>query len=216
MRTKSLVAGYERWRDAGGKPGPRKGLAQGRMRIAPRMTAADKRRRALATIEQQEKAMAEREWWDSDLIRSVIPGVLEYKRELAAQAAAEAARKPRLVVSHEPARVEPRETSTQLTLVHDVEALARDIAAIGRLAIERIRETLSRPFDASDANYPALLRFTSGVYNSTLGAMLKADENLLRARAVDKLPEFLERVALEEKKRRDRQLDLDATPDDVA
>jgi len=46
--------------------------------------------------------------------------------------------------------------------------------------------------------------------------MLKADENLLRARAVDKLPEFLERVALEEKKRRDRQLDLDATPDDVA
>ena len=160
--------------------------------------------------------MAEREWWDNELIRSVIPGVLEYKRELAARAAEEAARKPRLVVSHEPTRVEPRDTSTQLTLVHDADALARDIAAIGRLAIERIRETLSRPFDASDANYPALLRFTSGVYNSTLGAMLKADENLLRARAVDKLPEFLERVALEEKKRRDRQLDLDATPDDVA
>src|SRR6516162_361314 len=128
MRTKSLVAGYERWRDAGGKPGPRKGLAQGRMRIAPRMTAADKRRRALAAIEQKEKAMAELEWWDNELIRSVIPGVLEYNRERMARAAAEAARKPRLVVSHEPAREEPRATSTQLTLVHDADALAKDVA----------------------------------------------------------------------------------------
>ena len=84
MRTKPLVEGYLRWRDAGGKPGPRKGLAQGARRIAPRMTAADKRRRALAAIEQQEKAMAEREWWDNELIRSVIPGVLEYNRERAA------------------------------------------------------------------------------------------------------------------------------------
>jgi hypothetical protein len=218
MRTKPLVAGYERWRDAGGKPGPRKGLAQGRMRIAPRMTVTDKRRRALAAVErrEQEMAMPEKEWWDNELIRSVIPGVLEYKRELAARAAEEAARKPRLVVSHEPAREEAsRETpaSTQLTLVHDADALARDIAAIGRLATARIKETLSKPFDPADPNYQALLRFTSGVYNSTLGAMLKADENLLRARAVDKLPELLERVALEERKRHDRQLDIDAPPD---
>jgi len=46
-----------------------------------------------------------------------------------------------------------------------------------------------------------LLRFTSGVYNSTMSTMLKADENLLRARAVDRLPELLERVADEERKR---------------
>src|SRR6516165_2074316 len=130
MRTKPLVEGYLRWRDAGGKPGPRKGLAQGRMRIAPRMTAADKRRRALAAVEQQEKAMAEREWWDNELIRSVIPGVLEYKRELAARAAEEAARKPRLVVSHEPAHAEAQQDervpARALTLVHDADALAKD------------------------------------------------------------------------------------------
>jgi hypothetical protein len=93
------------------------------MRIAPRTTAADKRRRELAAVEQQEKAMAKREWWDNELIRSVIPGVLEYNRERMAQAAAEAARKPRLVVSHEPAHQEApdgeRAPTRALTLVHD-------------------------------------------------------------------------------------------------
>jgi hypothetical protein len=217
MRTKSLVAGYERWRDAGGKPGPRKGLAQGRMRISPRMTAGDKRRRALAAVEQQEKAMAEREWWDNELIRSVIPGVLEYKRELAARAAEEAARKPRLVVSHEPAHAEAQQDervpARALTLVHDADALAKDVATIGQLAMQRIKETLSRPFDAADPNYQALLRFTSGVYNSTMTTMLRADENLLRARAVDRLPELLERVAEEERKRCERRRSVDVPPD---
>ena len=217
MRTKPLVEGYLRWRDAGGKPGPRKGLAQGRMRIAPRMTAADKRRRALAAIEQQENAMAEREWWDNELIRSVIPGVLEYNRERMARAAAEAARKPRLVVSHEPAHEEAPEgerTPTRaLTLVHDADALAKDVTAIGQLAMTRIKETLSKPFDPADPNYQALLRFTSSAYNTTLTAMLRADENLLRARAVDRLPELLERVAEEERKRCERRHSIDLPPD---
>jgi hypothetical protein len=220
VRTKSLVAGYERWRDAGGKPGPRKGLAQGRRRIAPRMTAADKRRRALAAIEQQEKAMAKREWWDNELIRSVIPGVLEYNRERMARAAAEAARKPRLVVSHEPADEEAlegeRAPTRALTLVHDADVLAKDVATIGQLAMARIKETLSKPFDPADPNYQALLRFTSGVYNSTMTTMLRADENLLRARAVDRLPELLERVAEEERKRHERQLEIDAPPNGAA
>jgi hypothetical protein len=217
VRTKSLVEGYLRWRDAGGKPGPRKGLAQGRMRIAPRMTAADKRRRALAAVERQEKAMAEREWWDNELIRSVIPGVLEYNRERMARAAAEAARKPRLVVSHEPAHEEApegeRAPTRALTLVHDADALAKDVTVIGQLAMARIKETLSRPFDPADPNYQALLRFTSGVYNSTMTTMLRADENLLRARAVDRLPELLERVAEEERKRCERRLSIDVPPD---
>jgi hypothetical protein len=217
MRTKSLVAGYERWRDAGGKPGPRKGLAQGRMRIAPRMTAADKRRRALAAIEQQEKAMAEREWWDNELIRSVIPGVLEYNRERMARAATEAARKPRLVVSHEPAHEEAPEgecaPTRALTLVHDADALAKDVATIGQLAMARIKETLAKPFDPADPNYQALLRFTSGVYNSTMNTMTRVDENLLRARAVDRLPELLARVAEEERKRCERRHSIDVPPD---
>jgi hypothetical protein len=222
MLTKPLVAGYARWRAAGGKPGPRKWVVGcGRRKTERRAlmaTPEERRLAALAALERRQ-AMAEREWWDSDLIRSVIPGVLEYKRELAERAAEEAARKPRLVVSHEPPREEAsRETSasTQLTLVHDADALARDIAAIGRLATARIKETLSKPFNPSDPNYQALLRFTSGVYNSTMTTMLRADENLLRARAVDKLPELLERIALEERKRHERQLDVDVDPDGSA
>ena len=74
----------------------------------------------------------------------------------------------------------------------------------------------TRPFNASDPNYAALLRFTSGVYNSTMTTMLKADENLLRARAVDRLPQLLERIAEEERKRHARQLGIDAGPDGAA
>jgi hypothetical protein len=225
MRNKSLVAGYQCWCAAGGKPGPRRWVVGSGHRKTERqaLVATPEERRqaaqaALAAFERKQ-AMAEREWWDNELVRSVIPGVLEYNRERAAAAAAEAARKPRLVVSHEPVH-EPEPAregaSTQLVLVHDADALAKDIAAIGRLATARIKETLSKPFDPADPSYQALLRFTSGVYNTTLGAMLKADENLLRARAVDRLPELLERIAEEEKKRHDRQLDLDANPDDVA
>ena len=150
--------------------------------------------------------MAEREWWDNELIRSVIPGVLEYNRERMARAAAEAARKPRLVVSHEPADEGERAPTRALTLVHDADALAKDVTTIGQLAMARIKETLSKPFDPADPNYQALLRFTSGVYNSTMTTMLRADENLLRARAVDRLPELLERVAEEERKRDARRI----------
>jgi hypothetical protein len=162
--------------------------------------------------------MAEREWWDNELIRSVIPGVLEYNRERMAQAAAEAARKPRLVVSHEPAQEETsagrsEATSTQLTLVHDADALARDLSLVGRLAVTRVKEILAAPFDPGDPNFQALLRFASSTYNTTLGAMLKSDENLLRARAVDRLPELLERVAEEERKRCERRRSIDVPPD---
>ena len=217
MRTKPLVEGYRAWLERGGKPGPRKGLAQGRMRIAPRMTAADKRRRALAAVERQEKAMAEREWWDNELIRSVIPGVLEYNRERMARAAAEAARKPRLVVSHEPAHEEApegeRAPTRALTLVHDADALAKDVTTIGQLAMARIKETLTKPFDPADANYVALLKFTASVYGSTMNTILRADENRLRHRAVDRLPELLQRVAEEEHKRCERRRSIDVPPD---
>jgi len=140
-----------------------------------------------------------------------------FMREIFAEHAAAMARKPHLVVSHEPEREEARTPPThQLALVHDADALARDIANIGKLAIARIKETLSKPFDPADPNYQALLRFTSGVYNSTMTTMLRADENLLRARAVDRLPELLERVAEEERKRLDRRGDIGAEPGDAA
>jgi hypothetical protein len=203
MRTKSLVAGYGRWRDAGGKPGPRKGLAQGRMRIAPRMTKEDKRRRALAAVER--KAMMPDPIND---LRKIFQDARTPAKE-----AEESACKPHLVTSNELLAPQDERASTQLTLVHDADALARDIASIGKLAIARIKETLSKPFDPADPNYQALLRFTSGVYNSTMNTMLRADENLLRARAVDRLPELLARVAEEERKRCERRRIIDAPPD---
>jgi hypothetical protein len=89
----------------------------------------------------------------------------------------------------------------ELTLVHDANALASDVEAIGRLAMARIKETLGKPFDPADPNYVALLKFTASVYGSTMNTILRADENRLRHRAVDRLPELLQRVAEEERKR---------------
>jgi hypothetical protein len=96
----------------------------------------------------------------------------------------------------------------ELILVHDadaVNALASDVEAIGTLAMARIKETLSKPFDPSDANYTALLKFVSSVYGSTMTTLLRADENRLRRRVVDRLPELLQRVAEEERKREARR-----------
>jgi hypothetical protein len=207
MRTQSLVAGYERWRAAGGKAGPPlwKGGRPRRdkpVRIVLVATPEERRqatRRALAALDERRQAMPE---WSPFML------------EIFAEHASAMARKPHLVVSHEPEREEARTPPThQLTLVHDADALARDIANIGKLAIARIKETLSKPFNPADPNYQALLRFTSGVYNSTMNTMLRADENLLRARAVDRLPELLERVAEEERKRLDRRRSIDVLPD---
>jgi hypothetical protein len=145
-------------------------------------------------------------WWDTPLMREIF-----------AEHAAREAKKPRLVVSHEPAHEEApegeRAPTRALTLVHDADALAKDVAAVGQLAIARIKETLAKPFDPADPNYQALLRFTSSAYNTTLTAMLRADENLLRARAVDRLPELLARVAEEERKRCERRHSIDVPPD---
>jgi hypothetical protein len=114
--------------------------------------------------------------------------------------------KPVLAVSNPepppPAVVSP---PPELTLVHDANALASDIEAIGRLAMTRIKETLAKPFDPADASYVALLKFTASVYGSTMNTILRADENRLRHRAVDRLPELLKRVAEEERKREARR-----------
>ena len=93
----------------------------------------------------------------------------------------------------------------ELALVHDANVLASDIEAIGQLAMARIKETLAKPFDPADARYVALLKFTASVYGSTMNTILRADENRLRHRADDRLPELLERVAEEERKRNARR-----------
>jgi hypothetical protein len=219
MSDKPLVAGYANWRASGGKPGPRKGTG-GRPRSAtPRVSRQEHlRQQTLGTLNAV-TGTAEHPPIPN-LLHEALAGVQEYWR-------AQELRKPRLAIDNAQAggsgpepvvaaadavdveqAQQPQPASTKLTLVHDADALARDIANIGQLAIARIKETLSKPFDPSDPNYAALLRFTSGVYNSTMITMLRADENLLRARAVDRLPELLERIALEEKKRNARALDL--------
>jgi hypothetical protein len=95
----------------------------------------------------------------------------------------------------------PASPPPDLTLVHDANALASEVEAIGQLAMTRIKETLAKPFDPGDPNYVALLKFTASVYGSTMNTILRADENRLRHRAVDRLPELLKRVAEEECKR---------------
>ena len=220
MSDKPLVAGYANWRAAGGKPGPRKGTG-GRPRSAtPRVSRQEHlRQQTLGTLNAV-TGTAEHPPIPN-LLHEALAGLQEYRR-------AQELRKPRLavdnaqepVVAADAVNVEqaqqPQPASTKLTLVHDADVLARDIATIGKLAIARIKETLSKPFDPADPNYQALLRFTSGVYNSTMTTMLRADENLLRARAVDRLPELLERIAEEERKRHARHLEIDADPDGVA
>jgi hypothetical protein len=94
---------------------------------------------------------------------------------------------------------------SELTLVQDANALASDVEAIGQLAMARIKETLAKPFDPADENYVALLKFTASVYGSTMNTILRADENRLRHRAVDRLPELLSRVRDEERKREARR-----------
>jgi hypothetical protein len=113
--------------------------------------------------------------------------------------------KPILAVSN-PEQLPPiASPPPELTLVHDANALASDVDAIGRLAITRIKETLAKPFDPADENYVALLKFTASVYGSTMNTILRADENRLRHRAVDRLPELLNRVRDEERKREARR-----------
>jgi hypothetical protein len=96
---------------------------------------------------------------------------------------------------------------SELTLVHNANALASDVEAIGQLAMGRIKETLAKPFDPADENYLALLKFTASVYGSTMNTILRADENRLRHRAVDRLPELLSRVRDEERKRAARTIE---------
>ena len=113
--------------------------------------------------------------------------------------------KPVLAASNPEPLPAPPLPPPELTLVHDANALAHDVEAIGALAMTRIKETLAKPFDPADANYVALLKFTSSIYSATMTTILRADENRLRHRVADRLPELLQRVAEEERKRAARR-----------
>jgi hypothetical protein len=227
VRTKPLVEGYARWIAHGGKPGPAKWTG-GRprknkpARIILAATPEERRQYLLETLNQESASMTEDDWVNTPMMREVIAGVVAYRHRQAELAEREAARKPHLAVDND-AIIEETPPRGELTLVHDADQLANDLSTIGQLAMARIKDTLAKPFDPADSNYAALLRFTSGVYNSTMTTMLRADENLLRARTIDRLPELLNRVAEEERKRGERQTFMrtltdhhPSPPDDVA
>jgi hypothetical protein len=241
MRTQSMVEGYARWRAQGGKPGPKKGHVNSgkrrQQRDGPRVPRAERlRQQALAALDQaqphimlseeimQTAALAAREYLlrkerekfytDHKPALAVDNGASNpVGGELASEPTCEPTDKP----ASEPASA--RTPTTKLTLVHDADALAKDLANIGQLAMQKIKDTLAKPFDPKDQNYAALLRFTSSAFNTAMNTMLRSDENLLRARAIDRLPELLDRVAEEERRREARYaltLDRPSPPDDAA
>jgi hypothetical protein len=69
-------------------------------------------------------------------------------------------------------------------------------------AIVPVEQILRIPTDRGDGN---LLRAQTTAAGLAVNAQLRADENRLRHRAVDRLPELLERVAEEERKRAARR-----------
>jgi hypothetical protein len=180
-----------RLRGEGRKPGPAKGTG-GR----PRKTAL----------------VDPAEWLRLDTLAALRPDQLKRRNTLMSDASEEAGwrfiEQPGPPVSNpEPPSLAIASQPPQLTLVHDANALASDVEAIGRLAMTRIKETLAKPFDPADENYVALLKFTASVYGSAMNTILRADENRLRHRTVDRLPELLRRVAEEERKRAARTIE---------
>jgi hypothetical protein len=78
------------------------------------------------------------------------------------------------------------------------QALAPELERVTWLGLRKLEQILRIPTDRGDGN---LLRAQTAAAGLAVNAQLRADENRLRHRAVDRLPELLERVAEEERKR---------------
>jgi hypothetical protein len=82
------------------------------------------------------------------------------------------------------------------------ETLAPELERVTWLGLQKLEQILRIPTDRGDGN---LLRAQTAAAGLAVNAQLRADENRLRHRAVDRLPELLERVAEEERKREARR-----------
>jgi hypothetical protein len=82
------------------------------------------------------------------------------------------------------------------------QALAPALERVTWLGLQKLEQILRIPTDRGDGN---LLRAQTAAAGISVSAQLRADENRLRHRAVDRLPELLERVASEERKRAARR-----------
>jgi hypothetical protein len=82
------------------------------------------------------------------------------------------------------------------------EALAPELERVTWLGLQKLEQILRLPTDRGDGN---LLRAQTAAAGLAVNAQLRADENRLRHRTVDRLPELLKRVAEEERKREARR-----------
>ena len=95
-----------------------------------------------------------------------------------------------------PAIMEPEPVAQVATT--ERETLAPELERVTWLGLQKLEQILRIPTDRADGN---LLRAQTTAAGLAVNAQLRADENRLRHRAVDRLPELLERVAEEERKR---------------
>ena len=103
-------------------------------------------------------------------------------------------------------REEPKEVATA-----ERETLAPELERVTWLGLQKLEQILRIPTDRGDGN---LLRAQTAAAGISVSAQLRADENRLRHRAIDRLPELLERVASEERKRQARRT-IEGTLDDA-
>jgi hypothetical protein len=87
----------------------------------------------------------------------------------------------------------------------DASELAGAVERVARQAIVRIEEILRHPLDRSDPNFAALLRFLASTYNTSMGTLVRVDENKLRKQQIDRLPQILKRVE-EERRLQDQRI----------
>jgi hypothetical protein len=67
--------------------------------------------------------------------------------------------------------------------------MAAELEAVAQLGLKNLRDILTAPLDFEDTS---LLRAKNAAATTVLNTQIRADENQLRHRAVDRLPELLE------------------------
>jgi hypothetical protein len=198
------VEGRERYlsklRGQGRKPGPAKGTGGRPPKSAIVNVVEGLRRSAVATLSHPrlDRRNAAMPADPDEPLRGFIDQVLTNVPAIS---------KPMLAVDNPAPAPAFASSRPNLSLVPDASELALEVKEIGRLATTRIKEILKDPFDEKNPNYVALLKFVSSVYGSTMNTILRADENRLRHRTIDRLPELLRRVAEEERKRAARTIE---------
>ena len=78
--------------------------------------------------------------------------------------------------------------------------LASKLETTAERAIDKIDEIMAIPLDPENSQYGVVLRAQNAAANTALTTQVRVDENRLRAKSPDVLPELLKRIADEEAK----------------